>query len=535
LTGTTSAGFNVTPGTPTHLGFVQQPTSAVAGVAISPAITVQLLDANNNVVTTDSTDAVSMAIGGNPGGGTLSGTTTVTATNGVASFGDLSINKTGTGYTLKAGSGSLTGATSGSFNIIPGSPDHLAFGQQPTNTAAGAVITPAVTVQVLDVNNNLVTGDSTDQVTLTLASNPTGATLSGTTTVTVSGGVAKFSNLSINLVGTGYTLSAGSGSLKSATSASFNITSASATIEDFEHGLGLYFATNRRVSAATTTSAAHDGTYGLDMSNGSAWIFRNDSAAQIQQGETISVWEKLANVADGRAYFGFGASASGTLSVVLAPNSGQFIIQDNSGYGFTNKAVVGQSFLANHWYRVQVGWGVGGAITARLYDSNGTILLNTVQATDNNITSGGIAFRGISDDKYFDTVTMTVGVNLQSQFQSTSPKFEILNPSQDTMDSGFASRISEVGLGSVWSVPLAGWAPSSYGFETSNLRTPIVESPAATMASEISGQTLASRESQSQGSHQKMLTVLQLEKSEVQSLWEVLSSSSFAFLSWQNG
>src|SRR4029077_15419581 len=85
LTGATSAAFNVLPGTPTHLGFVQQPTSAVAGAASSPAITVQLLDANNNVVTTDSSDAVSMAIGTNPGGGTLSGTTTVTVTNGVAS------------------------------------------------------------------------------------------------------------------------------------------------------------------------------------------------------------------------------------------------------------------------------------------------------------------------------------------------------------------------------------------------------------------------------------------------------------------
>ena len=61
-----SAAFNVMPGTPTHLGFVQQPTNAVAGAAISPAVTVQLLDANNNTVTTDSTDAVTMAIGANP-------------------------------------------------------------------------------------------------------------------------------------------------------------------------------------------------------------------------------------------------------------------------------------------------------------------------------------------------------------------------------------------------------------------------------------------------------------------------------------
>src|SRR5439155_1161443 len=408
------------------------------------------------------------------------------------------------------------------FSITPSSADHLAFGQQPTNTAAGAAISPAVTVQVLDVNNNLVTGDSTDQITLTLANNPSGATLSGTNPVTVSGGVAKFSNLSINLVGTSYTLGAGSGSLKSATSASFNITSAASTIEDFEHGLGLYYATSYYTYAQTATFAAHDGTYGLDFQNSSGWAFRNDSAAQVKQGETISVWVKLANYADGRAYVGFGASGSGTLSVVLAPNTGQLIIQDNSGYGFYNLSAVSQGYLANHWYRLQVPWGVGGGITAKLFDSNGTTLLNTVQATDNNITSGGIAFRAISDDKYFDTITMTAGVN--AQLQSANPKFEIRNPNQDAIGSGFASRISAIGLNSLWSIPLSTWAPSD--FRTPNLGTPIAEASAF---------TLTSSNYQSQGSRERIITASQPEESEVETLWEISSSPSFAVFRWQWG
>src|SRR5207244_3066264 len=89
-----------------------------------------------------------------------------------------------------------------------------------------APITPAVTVQVQDANNNLITGDNTDSVTVSLANNPTGATLGGTTTVTVTGGVATFGNLSINRAGAGYTLGANSGSLGSATSASFSVTGA---------------------------------------------------------------------------------------------------------------------------------------------------------------------------------------------------------------------------------------------------------------------------------------------------------------------
>ena len=59
---------------------------------------------------------------------------------------------------------------------------------------------------MLDRYNNLVTSDNTDQVTIAIGANPGGGTLSGTTTATVSGGVATFSNLSINQPGTGYTL-----------------------------------------------------------------------------------------------------------------------------------------------------------------------------------------------------------------------------------------------------------------------------------------------------------------------------------------
>jgi subtilase family serine protease len=408
LTAATSSPFNVTPGKADHLGFSQQPSNTVAGSAISPAVTVQVLDANGNLVTTDNTDSITVAIGTNAGGGALSGTTTLTVSGGTASYGTLSINKTGTGYTLKATSGTLTSATSGTFNITPGKADHLAFLQQPSNTAAGIAIAPAVTVQVLDANGNVLTGDSTESVTLTLSSNPTGASLTGGSAVTVSGGTARFSGLSVNLVGNGYTLLASSGSLKTATSASFNVTSASTLIEGFENGGGLYYASGLgNVYAYIASYAAHDGNYGLDMFYSSDWVYRKDAAAQVKQGETISLWMQFSTYVDGRAYFGFGASDFGTLSVVLAGNTGQFIIQDNSNWGFTNLAAVNQGYSPNQWYRVSVIWGTGGSITAQLYASDGKTLVNTVTATDNNITSGGIAFRATADDKFFDTVTMS--------------------------------------------------------------------------------------------------------------------------------
>src|SRR5205823_4328214 len=95
----TSSAFNITATTADHLTFLQQPTSAVAGVAISPAVTVQVLDRFGNLVTTD-TSNVTMTIAANPGSGALSGTTTVAASGGIATFSTLSINKAGTGYNL---------------------------------------------------------------------------------------------------------------------------------------------------------------------------------------------------------------------------------------------------------------------------------------------------------------------------------------------------------------------------------------------------------------------------------------------------
>src|SRR5439155_1604000 len=191
LTSATSGAFNITAGTATQLVFGQQPTNTVAGVSISPAVTVLVEDANGNLVTT-STASITVATGTNPGGATLSGTLTQSASGGIATFGNLSINKSGTGYTLTAASTGLTGATSNTFNITAGVATQLGFSQQPTNTVAGSSITAAVAIQVQDVNGNLV-NTSTASITVAIGTNPGGGTLSGTKTVSAVAGVATFS------------------------------------------------------------------------------------------------------------------------------------------------------------------------------------------------------------------------------------------------------------------------------------------------------------------------------------------------------
>jgi hypothetical protein len=119
--------------------------------------------------------------------------------------------------------GSLTG--SGTVPVNPAAADHLLFLQQPFDTVAGQTITPAVTVAIVDPFGNVVTGDNSDTITLSLGSNPSGGTLSGTLSVTVVNGVATFSDLSIDVAGLGYTLHASmGGGLPDLDSNPFNIT-----------------------------------------------------------------------------------------------------------------------------------------------------------------------------------------------------------------------------------------------------------------------------------------------------------------------
>ena len=104
---------------PLHLAFSEQPGSALPLVPMLPAVQVTVRDALGNRVS-GFTGPVSIAIGRNGGTlmpGTLYGTKTVHAVNGVATFADLSIDQPGRGYTLVVSGPDITGAESASFNV----------------------------------------------------------------------------------------------------------------------------------------------------------------------------------------------------------------------------------------------------------------------------------------------------------------------------------------------------------------------------------------------------------------------------------
>ena len=105
---------------PLHLAFTVQPSTTLPFTTMSPPVQVAALDAYGNPVPSF-TGSMTIAIGHNGGmlmPGTLSGTKTVSAVNGVATFSDLSIDQLGHGYTLVVTASGLN-AESTPFNIGP--------------------------------------------------------------------------------------------------------------------------------------------------------------------------------------------------------------------------------------------------------------------------------------------------------------------------------------------------------------------------------------------------------------------------------
>jgi hypothetical protein len=265
---TDGAGPGGRPGPATLLVFSAQPNAVTAGAAITPAIQVTARDARGNTAT-GFAGTVTVALGTNPGGATLTGVTAVAAVAGVATFTDLILNKTGSGYTLVATSGTLTAATSAVVTVSAAAATELAVTGQPGNTAAGAALTPAVQVTVRDAFGNTATG-FTGSVTVAIGTNPSGGVLTGTTTRPAVAGVATFPDLSIDKSGAGYTLAATANALIPDTSATFTISAGSVS------------QSQSTVSASPTSITASNGS-----STSTITVVAKDAFGNLIQGATV--------------------------------------------------------------------------------------------------------------------------------------------------------------------------------------------------------------------------------------------------------
>ena len=222
--GTTTWVLTSFSGVKDTLAFSTQPKDTPQDGTMAP-VTVEFLNSKKEV-DTNSTADVTLTLAG--GRGTLNGSKTVAAVDGVATFKGLSVNKGGT-YTLTAAASNTAGSvTSAKFKITG---DHLVITKEPPNSAVNTPIPLVVSFE--NIKNQIDTSE-TGTVTLTLKAVQTGkdTPLGGTVLATLVNGVATFSDTAgptVNAAGT-YTLTATQmqggvavDSTTAATSAPFNI------------------------------------------------------------------------------------------------------------------------------------------------------------------------------------------------------------------------------------------------------------------------------------------------------------------------
>src|SRR6266540_4363695 len=229
---TTGPSIQVAPGAAASLAFIVQPTGAVAGAVLTPAIEVAVRDAFGNTVTAPQT--VSLALPA----GTLTGTTSA-ASVGTVTFAGLAVTTAGTGLHLVASSAGLPDATRAAFDVAPGAPDAVA-----SDVAASAGTPTAGDEVTLTATVRDAYGNAVPDITVTFAATGTDNTLSGAATTSTNG------------VATG-TLSSTKAEAKTVTAKAGALALSAQPVVTFEPGAA---DASGSTLAASPTSAPDDGT-----------------------------------------------------------------------------------------------------------------------------------------------------------------------------------------------------------------------------------------------------------------------------------
>ncbi|MEI7908792.1 MAG: choice-of-anchor Q domain-containing protein [Verrucomicrobiota bacterium] len=349
-----------------HLAFTQQPTNATAGASISPALSVRVLDVFNNGVTTDGSN-ITLALGTNPGSGTLSGTKTVAAVAGVATFSGLSINKTGAGYTLVASDGGLTGATSAAFTITPAAASVVVFTSVPAGTTAGVSLN--FVVMARDSFGNAATGftgtlhfTSSDAAAVlpanyTFVAGDSGShTFSATLQTTGSRTITATDTENPSITGTSSAVSVAELVSIAATDANAAVTGGdTGTYRFTRSGSGGSFTVNFQLDAASTALAADFSLSGAGVSftaatgagtvsfpNGSTTVDLTLTAAANASGAAKPALTAQLDVASGS---GYASTPPNQATVIIAQNGFVVVNTNDAGAGSLRQAILNANAL----------------------------------------------------------------------------------------------------------------------------------------------------------------------------------------------
>ncbi len=314
VTAANTNSFTVTPAAENTLAITAQPAASItAGGTVSVGVTIE--DQYGNTITTGNTgsnDTIHVALSS---GSFAAGTTSVAASNGVATFSGLQVTAAGS-YTITATDtthGTVTAATTNSFTVSPLGENKLAITTQPpAKVANGSTVTVGVTVE--DQYGNPITSGtgSADTIHVALSS---GSFASGTTSVVASSGVATFSNLTITTNGT-YTITAtdtSHGTVTSATTTSFKV-EAPVTVAQSKAG-----STAGHTTSVTLTSTPTAGTTLIVLAYGENG-FGTPAAPTISGNGVTGTATQITSESEGSNYaeYAFWVNASGTGTTITS-------------------------------------------------------------------------------------------------------------------------------------------------------------------------------------------------------------------------
>lgn len=237
-----------------------QPSGAVNATVFTTQPIVHVTDASGNTIASFTGSVVASVF---PASGTLSGTKTVTAVAGVATFTNLSITTAGS-YSILFTPTALTGVRSDTFTVSAfGTAARLGITRAagPSAITSGVSFTTQPQIAIRDASNNTVTS-STAVVTATVSA---GGTLVGAESATATAGVATFSNLALTgTPGSTYTITYSVSGLETTTantylSQSCDGTSFTCAVGDIGPGGGkiFYYSSVAFLCGATHSSSCH--------------------------------------------------------------------------------------------------------------------------------------------------------------------------------------------------------------------------------------------------------------------------------------
>lgn len=196
------------------------PGPSVGSLSVATATTGSDLDPDGYTVTVDGGNAQSIPVNGSVTYVDLAAGSHSVVLSGIAA------NCAVSGGTTRIVTVPAGGTATASFDVTCGSPAvALVFKVQPSNSRARQTIEPPVQVKAIDAQGNIVT-TFTGEVTVAIGRNGgllAPGQLSGATTVNAVNGVAVFPTISIDQIGSGYTLVTSASGLSGSESRSFDI------------------------------------------------------------------------------------------------------------------------------------------------------------------------------------------------------------------------------------------------------------------------------------------------------------------------